>query len=182
MSSSPSASRISWGGYVVVGAVLAAFIGLPRMCSTPSRLEGKPAPVFSLQLTANPHPLDPTSSQLALDQLRGHAVILDFWATWCGPCKTEAPILDGVARKYKDKGVVVIGVNTDDPPGAGSTWARSHALSYPIVYDGDNRVARMYDVRNLPTLVVVSKSGNVVAVRVGVTDESELEKLLEKAM
>jgi len=115
------------------------------------------------------------------DLYRGKVLLLDFWATWCGPCQAEAPILDKVAQRYRDKGLVVVGVNTSDAPGRARPWAMSHHLTFPIVFDPDETAPR-YGVENLPTLVVVSKSGKVLAVRTGVTSDAELERLVASAL
>ena len=64
-----------------------------------------------------------------------NVVLLDFWATWCGPCRAEAPILDKLASRYKDRGLVVVGVNTSDEEGNAAPWVQQHGIHYPIVFD-----------------------------------------------
>jgi len=117
-----------------------------------------------------------------LAELKGHPVVLDFWATWCEPCQMAAPILDRVSRKNQGKGLVVVGVNTSDRPGLAPVFAKRKGLSYPIVYDSDEEVARLYGVSNLPTLIVINSAGNIVAVQTGFESESSLEDLVNQAL
>lgn len=145
--------------------------------SATDKLLGHPAPDFSLAVVQN----GDAGSRMRLSDLRGHAVILDFWASWCGPCQMTAPVLDRMARRDQDKGLVVVGINTSDEPGNGAAFARKKGLSYPIVFDEANQVASEYGVESLPTLVVINKQGDVVAVRSGAEDSAELDRLVAKA-
>jgi cytochrome c biogenesis protein CcmG/thiol:disulfide interchange protein DsbE len=175
-----SKSGSSWAVFVSAFVVIVGFLVLPRVFTRRSPLEGTAAPAWSLSVVANVNPVDGQAKQLSLSQLQGKVVFLDFWATWCGPCKSQAPILEKFARAHPND-VVVVGINTDDEPGRGGAWARGHGLTYPIVYDEANVAGRAYGVRNLPTLVVVDRNAAVMAVRIGVTDADELESLFKKA-
>jgi hypothetical protein len=95
----------------------------------------------------------------------------------------EAPIMDQVARHWRDRGVIVVGVDTDGPDqGDPRAFAAASGLSYPIAHDLVGAASHLYDVASLPTLVVLSPAGKVIAVRTGVTDEGEIERLLRKAL
>ncbi len=158
-------------------AMLFAFAVLPRLFSpSQSAFVGKDAPDFTLDLVANGE--TPT---VALAEFKGKPVLLDFWATWCGPCQAEAPIVNKVAQRFKEKGLVVVGVNTSDAPGRAAPWVKAHGITFPIAYDPDT-VAPKYGVENLPTIVLVSKEGKVLAVRTGVTTDAELERLVTAAL
>ena len=161
----------------IVLAMLVAFAVLPRLFTPPvSAFVGKDAPAFTLDVVANGE-----TPRLSLADLKGKPVLLDFWATWCGPCQAEAPVVNKVAQRFKDRGLAVVGVNTSDEPGRAAPWARGKGITFPIVYD-PNDVAPKYGVENLPTLVLVSKEGKILAVRTGVTSDSELERLVTSAL
>lgn len=121
-------------------------------------------------------------NRIALADLRGKAVLIDFWASWCGPCKAQSPILDGISKRLGDQGLVVVGIATNDSPSAARRWSRDHGISYPIAMDEDGALARQYGANNLPTLVLLGKDGTIKAVRVGLTDASELEGLIRKEL
>jgi thiol-disulfide isomerase/thioredoxin len=164
---------------VFVAIFIAGLALISRVIRPPQHaLAGKPAPEFALSTLDT----GSGSQRIALSDLKGKAVLLDFWATWCGPCNAQSPILDGLSRRMKDRGLVVVGVNTSDTPQAALSWAQSHRISYPIVLDEDNSIARSYGVGNLPTLVILAKDGTVHAVRVGLTDAGELERLVQKEL
>lgn len=163
----------------VVFAFLIAVAYVPRLVGGGcGRMTGKDAPEFTATVVLNGQP---GQTKMALSELRGKVVVLDFWATWCGPCRAEAPIMNALYQRHKTEGVVVVGVNTDDEDGNAGRYAKEHGLTFPIAYDADRSAARAYNVSSLPTLVVISKTGKVVAFRSGVTTDSELEELIKQA-
>jgi thiol-disulfide isomerase/thioredoxin len=163
-------------GLLTLGVFLGVAV-LPRVFAQ-SGLVGREAPDFSLEVVTS----ETQGDRIHLSELKGHPVVLDFWATWCEPCQIVAPMLDRVSRKHQDKGLVVVGINTSDRPGLAPLFAKRKGLSYPIVYDSDEEVARRYGVENLPTLVVINSAGHIIAVRTGIEDESSLEELVNQAM
>ena len=178
-----------WRSLFVVVALAAGFALVPRVtrgCEggmTTSEI----APDFHAKIVANVAGVGPLANgatadggTLDLSALKGRPVILDFWATWCGPCQAEAPVLNTLAQRYKDRGLAVVGVNTSDEDGLAAAFARKKNLGFPMVFDQGNTIARAYSVTSLPTLVVVSKEGRVVAVRQGVTSEEALEDIVKR--
>jgi cytochrome c biogenesis protein CcmG/thiol:disulfide interchange protein DsbE len=97
---------------------------LPRLAlGFGSGMVGQQAPDFTLPVVANGDP----GARMQLAELKGRPVVIDFWATWCGPCQVQAPILDRLARKYEGRGLVVLGVNIDDPPALAKEYAKRRA-------------------------------------------------------
>ena len=140
--------------------------------------QGRPAPDFALEIVGDRASL---GDRVHLDELKGKTVLLDFWATWCEPCQVVAPILQRISRKHQGGDLVIVGVNTSDQPGLASVFATRKGLTYPIVYDRGDEVARLYGVTNLPTLVVINPKGEIAAMHTGVESESDLEDLIREA-
>jgi thiol-disulfide isomerase/thioredoxin len=170
----------AWGSIAVLLAlsVLFGLFILPRIRSSNSKLVGVPAPTFTLPV------LDPAESgnRLALRDLRGKVVVLDFWASWCAPCREQIPIIERVVRRAESRGLVAVGVNTGDDRAAALAFLRSRAMSYASVFDATREVASAYGVTTLPTLIIIDRSGQIVAVRTSVVRQRELESLIESAL
>lgn len=170
------------GVVALVVLLLAGFAVLPRIFKPKdAALVGQTAPDFTLDVVANEGALGQTG-KIQLSELRGKPVLLDFWASWCTACRTETPLVNKLAQRYRDRGLVVIGVDTDEPEPQTFPWKVARGLAYPIVFDGGNAASAQYGVTSLPTLVLVSRSGTVLAVRIGVTDDAELDALVKQAL
>jgi cytochrome c biogenesis protein CcmG, thiol:disulfide interchange protein DsbE len=164
---------------IAVLLALSALFGLailPRLAPS-SGMVGKLAPDATMAVEAN----GDAGARMQIASLKGHPVLLDFWASWCGPCAMEAPIVDRIARRYQKKGLVVMGVNVDDTPEVARAYAAQKGLSYPIT-DGRGDVERRYGVEKLPSLVVIDKEGRILQFVVGTVDEGELDDMLTAAM
>jgi cytochrome c biogenesis protein CcmG, thiol:disulfide interchange protein DsbE len=179
----PSDAAHSARMVLVVLALAAGFALVPRVTAGCGKTTGdEDGPDFTASVIANSP--DPAQKTMTLSALRGHPVLIDFWATWCQPCQAELPIVNGIARRFKNDGLVVLGVNTDDPNGRqlAPVLAARKGITFPILLDDDHGIAHKYKVDGLPTLVVLSKEGKIVAVRSGVTGEAELERILRKVL
>ena len=180
--------------YPAIGVLigLSALFGVairPRLALEGRGMVGRPAPELSLPVVANtPSPVaqagvTPTpDARMSLAELRGHPVLLDFWASWCGPCALEAPIVDRISRRFEKKGLVVMGVNVSDSPEVVRAYAAQKGLSYPMVLDIGNAVQNRYGVTQLPSLVVIDKQGKVLVFLTGMVDEAALSDIVTAAL
>ncbi len=166
---------------IAVLIALSALFGVairPRLMPQGSSMIGKPAPEVSLPVVAN----GTVGERMTLADLKGRPVLLDFWASWCGPCEMEAPVVDRMARRFEKKGLVVIGVNVDDNAKVIRAYASRKGLSYPMVIDVGKLASLSYRVDKLPSLVVIDRQGQVLAVLTGLVDEASLTDILTAAM
>ena len=137
------------------------------------QLGGKAAPEFALtDLGGNP---------ITLGALKGKTVLLDFWATWCGPCRADAPAIDKLYQKYHDKNLAVIGISVDEERPVVQKFLSEHPHKYPIVLTTENEMPRAYQIGVFPTYVVIDTEGNVTAATEGDKGFAELRHLLKKA-
>ncbi len=121
-------------------------------------------------------------STLKLSQLRGKVVLLDFWASWCEPCKKELPLLAKMAPRLKDKGVEIVAVNIDEKKDNAEAFIKSHAPGLTVVYDKDHRIVGQYEPPKMPSSFVIDKAGVVRAVNAGFDegDERKIEQQLSQ--
>lgn len=117
------------------------------------------APDFTLPLT-NPAG-NVTGSDLTLSSLRGRPVVLNLWASWCDACPDEADNLDRIWHRYKDRGVVVLGLNSRDDPDKAQKFIRDYSVTFPNVREGGNRVARLYGTELMPETFLIDADGQI---------------------
>ncbi len=110
-----------------------------------------------------------------LDELRGQVVLVNFWATWCGPCRAEMPRLDGLYRKYGKSGFVLLGVNIDDNPATALATAQKLGVSFPILLDTDKKVSKLYNLTDMPSTVVIDRDGKMRFLHRGYRDGVEAD-------
>jgi thiol-disulfide isomerase/thioredoxin len=111
-----------------------------------------PAPGFSL-------PLRGSSTPVSLERLRGQVVMINFWASWCGPCREEFPLLDQMQRKYKSAGFTLLGVNVEPDAAKAEEFLAKNVVSFPIAYDADSKMSQQYRVSGMPSTVLIDRHG-----------------------
>jgi cytochrome c biogenesis protein CcmG/thiol:disulfide interchange protein DsbE len=152
-----------------------------------SPLQGRMAPAFALN--------NINGQKISLASYRGKALMINFWATWCAPCKIETPWIVELRNKYAAQGFEVLGIDTegdDLKPDDKAGWAKTKAdvgkfvaqekMQYPVLLDGDSIEVPYGGLDELPTSFFVDRKGNVVAAQVGLSSESDLEAKIKKAL
>jgi len=104
--------------------------------------------------------------QLAIGDLKGKAVVVNFWASWCIPCRDEAPVLQKTYERYRDRGLVVLGVDVNDFRLDARRFMKRYGLSYPVVYDGKGSTVGKWGVRGFPETFFVDRTGKLVGERI----------------
>jgi thiol-disulfide isomerase/thioredoxin len=143
-----SASRVKG---IIKGLALAAAFVLPAFAATTSG----PAPAFQLSGRGG--------KNVDLSQFKGQVVMINFWATWCGPCRQEMPLLEDIYKKYKPMGFTLVGVNVEPATGDPEGWLSKlpKAVTFPVAFDVDSKVSKLYKVAGMPTTVFIDRKGNV---------------------
>lgn len=117
-----------------------------------SALEGM-APDFTLKSRSG--------ENIKLSELRGDVVMINFWASWCAPCRQEMPLLEEMYKKYSDLGFVLLGVNVEEDSSLSEELLREIRVSFPILYDNTNKVTKLYKVVAMPSTIMVDRDGKM---------------------
>lgn len=131
---------------------------------------GAMAPSFSL--------LSLTGDWVLLEALRGQPIILNFWATWCAPCRADMPELEALYQQERASGLRILAINPGESAGVVQTWVEELGLHFDILLDQGRQVERLYRVRGQPTTYVLSPEGQIVAVFLGPTSAEVLARHL----
>jgi len=118
-----------------------------------SGLEGQAAPDFALKSSSG--------ENLRLSEFRGDVVMINFWATWCGPCRQEMPLLDELYTRYERVGFNLLGVNIDDDSRRAMQMIEELGVNFPVLFDSRKEVSKLYEVEAMPVTVLVDREGNV---------------------
>ncbi len=162
--------NIAYGlGILLLALFLYMSIFTGTQNSTPGFAKGTEAPDFTAK-TLN-------GDEITLSKLRGKVVVLNFWATWCPPCRSEMPLFQRVYKKYSDRGFEIIGVSTDASEGQVRKFVKEFGLTFPIIMDKQNLTAK-FNVSGLPTSFLIDRDGRIIKVRLG--EYTEIEKDLKK--
>jgi peroxiredoxin len=153
--------------YVI--ALLFSILAASSLAS--SGMEGRLAPDFALRSS--------TGENLRLSEYRGDVVMINFWATWCGPCRQEMPLLDELYTRYQRVGFNLLGINIDDDSRRAMQMIDELGVSFPVLFDARKEVSELYEVEAMPVTVLVDREGTVRYVHHGYKPGYE-EKYLDQ--
>jgi cytochrome c biogenesis protein CcmG/thiol:disulfide interchange protein DsbE len=151
---------------------LIAVLATQALAAAPPRA-GSPAPAFSLPVIAN------GSGSLTLASLKGHAVYLNFFASWCEPCKAEVPYIGKLSKEYAARNVVVVGVDELEPADKAKQFAAQYHMPYRVTLDDSGDVGGSYGLIGLPLSVFIAPNGMVASYHVGQMSESQIRGELQ---
>lgn len=157
-------------GIIPILALLALF-GWKLFDSVQGQVESGPAPDFTLSLFEG--------DQLTLSGLRGQVVVVNFWASWCVPCRDEAPLLEQTWRRYGDRGVVFIGIDYLDTDKEALAFLKEFDITYPNGPDLGTRIGRDYRIKGVPETFFINKEGQVVDLEIGPLTKDRLVNTIE---
>lgn len=101
-----------------------------------------------------------SGENMRLEEQQGNVVLINFWASWCAPCREELPHFEEMQKEYEDLGFTVLAVNVDENPEKANILLNDIPVSFPVLFDDNDKVSKMYDVRAMPTTVIVDRDGN----------------------
>ncbi|MFQ5594858.1 MAG: TlpA family protein disulfide reductase [Anaerolineae bacterium] len=164
-------------GWAVFGPLVSEDVaGRASVADAPASLRGNPlgqqAPDFAL--------LDVEGKELSLSDVRGRPILINFWATWCGPCRTEMPVIEEAYQQHKGDGLVVLAIDVQESPELAKTFAGWLGVTFTLLDDGSGEVASRYRVTAFPTSFFVDRDGVIRAWQVGAMSRSALDRHLDK--
>ncbi len=142
--------RTTVPGTSLLGAILVIFTVSTLAASS---LQGQVAPDFVLRSA--------TGENLRLSEYRGDVVLINFWATWCGPCRQEMPLLDDLYGRYQRVGFNLLGVNIDEDSRRAMQMVQELGVNFPVLFDENKEVSKLYDVEAMPVTILVDREGIV---------------------
>lgn len=146
-------------------AVAVAALALAGTAGSAAVTPATGAPDFTLPSLGGPN--------LRLQEQRGRVVMINFWASWCGPCRVEMPHLARLYDKYRSAGFTVLAINIDDDPHKAASLAKQLGMTFPVLLDTEKKVSRLYDLGTMPSTLLVDRDGRVRYVHRGYRDGYE---------
>ena len=163
------------GALALVLGLLGLLIWKIASDDAPVASVGQPVPHFDLPTLSG-------DERVAVADYVGKPMVINFWATWCVPCRTEAPLLERAAKRYVDR-VVFIGVDVRDFNGDAKNFVEKHGLTYLIAYDGPAKLWEPWGITGLPETFFVDRNGTIIDHKVGeITDEADLDEAIRKTL
>lgn len=148
--------------YLLLLTCLVAWSGIAESAS----ISG-PAPNFTLKSLSG--------KNIKLSELTGNVVLVNFWASWCGPCRQEMPLLDAIHKKYEPLGFTVLGINVEEQVANAKSFIDERPVDFPILFDSNNQVSKLYNVIAMPTTVVIDRDGKIRYIHQGYQSGDEVK-------
>lgn len=169
----PRAKRLNLSSIVLLVGILAAIVvfGLQLARRQQTQPTQGAAPDFAITTF--------DGQDLSLNDLRGQIVVLNFWASWCGPCRVEAPDLQRIHERYQDRGVVVVGITYTDTDAKSLAFMDEFGMTYPNGPDRGNRISDRYNIQGVPETFVIDREGKVAHFIYAPTSEQQLTIMLD---
>jgi thiol-disulfide isomerase/thioredoxin len=149
-----------------------SLFGFGSMAAKPD-LAGKPAPAFEVKSMEG--------KTINLAALKGKPVLLDFWATWCPPCRRSMPVLEKISIEFKDSDLVILGVDSGEDREVVERFLKKTPFGYPAVLSGESGILESYGVTAYPTFILIGRDGKIIANDVGFSGEDQLRQMIDKA-
>jgi len=141
-------------------------------CLAGGPAEGKAAPAFDARLL--------NGSSFSLDAAKGQVVVINFWATWCPPCRKEMPDLDALYKKFKSQGLIVLAIS-DEQDVKVRSFLKQRPVRYPVLIDTDRRVNELYRVEGIPKTYIYGRDGKLVAESIDMRTRGQFLEMLAQA-
>ncbi len=177
--------RVSTSTVVMMLGVLAviallgyALVERERQSDTP---KSGPAPDFEVTMF-DYEPMVMSGETVSLESLRGQVIVINFWASYCVPCQREAPMLERLWREYRDRGVLFLGINTEDPLKDALDYLAEYGITYPNAPDKGARMERAYRITGIPETFVINTKGEIVQHFLSEPNEREFRAAIERAL
>lgn len=138
---------------MLTATAAAAILMFNVTATSDAAAESRPAPDFTLKSASG--------ENIKLSELRGQVVMINFWASWCGPCRQEMPLLDELHARYSPMGFTLLGVNVEKDSSKARALLKDLPVEFPILFDQKNQVSKDYDVVAMPSTVLVDRDGNI---------------------
>ncbi len=154
-------NRILTAILVLILTSVLLIVGCSSPAPSPTPQVGKPAPDFQLP--------DLNGQSVSLSDFQDKSVLVNFWATWCGPCRYEMPFIQEIFedKEWSDKGLVILAIDIGESPAKVREFMESNNFSFPVLLDGEEKIAEQYNIRGIPTTIFIDKQGLIRAMRVG---------------
>ena len=138
---------------IMLATAATAALAFSVSIASEATAERSPAPDFTLKSSSG--------ENIKLSELRGQVVMINFWASWCGPCRQEMPLLDELHARYSPMGFTMLGVNVEKDSSKARALLKDLPVEFPILFDQKNQVSKDYDVIAMPSTVLVDRDGNI---------------------